>query len=155
MGLSASTLTTLAAIGYTRPTPIQAALIPLALEGHDLVGQAQTGTGKTAAFSLPLLEMIQGQPSKPAALILTPTRELAVQVSKEVQKLSGSAEYAVVCLYGGKPMKSQINQLKRGATIVVGTPGRVIDHVKRGNLTLTGIEYAVLDAVRKIVKRFC
>jgi ATP-dependent RNA helicase DeaD len=151
LGLSEETLATLAEVGYDRPTPIQAALIPLALEQHDLLGQAQTGTGKTAAFALPILELVELKPNKPAAIILTPTRELAVQVSKEVQKLAGKRQLSIVCLYGGKPMQGQTNQLKKGAAIVVGTPGRVIDHVKRGNLSLNEIEFAVLDEADRML----
>lgn len=151
LGLSPETLATLAEVGYARPTPIQAALIPLALEEFDLLGQAQTGTGKTAAFALPILELIDTKPNKPAALILTPTRELALQVSKEFQKLAGKKDLPIVCLYGGKPMQAQTNQLRSGAAVVVGTPGRVIDHVKRGNLTLTEIEFAVLDEADRML----
>lgn len=151
LGLSEETLQTLAKIGYQRPTPIQAALIPLALEQLDLIGQAQTGTGKTAAFALPILELVELKPDKPAAIVLTPTRELAVQVSKEFQKLAGNRELSIVCLYGGKPMKGQIDQLKKGAAIIVGTPGRVIDHLKRGTLSLNAIEFAVLDEADRML----
>ncbi len=151
LGLSDETLQTLAKIGYQRPTPIQAALIPLALEQLDLIGQAQTGTGKTAAFALPILELVELKPDKPAAIVLTPTRELAVQVSKEFQKLAGDRELSIVCLYGGKPMKGQIDQLKKGAAVIVGTPGRVIDHLKRGTLSLNAIEFAVLDEADRML----
>ncbi|MEZ6093558.1 MAG: DEAD/DEAH box helicase [Pirellulaceae bacterium] len=151
LGLSDAMLESLANAGYERPTPIQAAIIPLALEEIDLIGQAQTGTGKTAAFGIPLLEMIEGKSDRPKALILAPTRELAVQVSKELQRLSTDESISIVCLYGGKPMKGQINQLKGGASIVVGTPGRVIDHAKRGTLSLAAIEFVVLDEADRML----
>ena len=151
MGLSESMLRTLAAIGFAKPSPIQAAMIPLALENHDLVGQAQTGTGKTAAFGIPILERIDLNLVEPQALILTPTRELAGQVATELVKLAAGQEIQIVCLYGGKPMSTQVNQLKRGANVVVGTPGRVLDHMGRRNLDVAKLKCVVLDEADRML----
>ncbi|MFN7771240.1 MAG: DEAD/DEAH box helicase [Planctomycetota bacterium] len=151
MGLSESMLGTLAAIGFAKPSPIQAAMIPLALENHDLVGQAQTGTGKTAAFGIPILERIDLSLVEPQALILTPTRELAGQVATELTKLAAGQEIKIVCLYGGKPMSTQVNQLKRGANVVVGTPGRVLDHMGRRNLDVARLKCVVLDEADRML----
>jgi len=151
MGLSESMLATLATIGFVKPSPIQAAMIPLALENHDLVGQAQTGTGKTAAFGIPILERIDFSRAEPQALILTPTRELAGQVATELTRLTAGQEIQVVCLYGGKPMQTQINQLKRGANVVVGTPGRVLDHMGRRTLDVSKLKCVVLDEADRML----
>lgn len=151
MGLSESMLATLAKIGFVKPSPIQAAMIPLALENHDLVGQAQTGTGKTAAFGIPILERIDLSRAEPQALILTPTRELAGQVATELTRLAAGGEIKVVCLYGGKPMQTQVNQLKRGANVVVGTPGRVLDHMGRRTLDVSKLKCVVLDEADRML----
>lgn len=126
-------------------------MIPLALENHDLVGQAQTGTGKTAAFGIPILERIDLNLVEPQALILTPTRELAGQVATELVKLAAGQEIQIVCLYGGKPMSTQVNQLKRGANVVVGTPGRVLDHMGRRNLDVAKLKCVVLDEADRML----
>ena len=112
--------------GYTEPSPIQAGLIPLALEGKDVIGQARTGTGKTASFSIPILEGLQSpkEVPNPQALVLTPTRELAVQVRDEIAKLAHGRKIHCVAVYGGKPIRGQIEKLRQGAQIIVGTPGR-------------------------------
>ncbi|HMP77873.1 MAG TPA: DEAD/DEAH box helicase, partial [Pirellulaceae bacterium] len=151
LGLSEGMLTTLAEIGYSKPTPIQGALIPLALKKLDLLGQARTGTGKTAAFGIPILEMIDPDRRAPQALILTPTRELAVQVTAELNRLRGTRPISIVCLYGGKPMKSQIHQLHRGVQIVVGTPGRVIDHLERKTLQVGQLHCVILDEADRML----
>ncbi len=142
----------LAEIGYDKPTPVQAGLIPLALEEHDVIGQARTGTGKTAAFAIPILEMLDlsGKP-RPQALILAPTRELAVQVERETQRLAGRQNVSCVCLYGGRPIKTQISKLERGCHVVVGTPGRVIDHLQRGTLNVSELWCVVLDEADRML----
>lgn len=140
-------------IGYKTPTPIQAGLIPLALEEFDIIGQARTGTGKTAAFAIPILEMLDlsDKIPKPQALILAPTRELAVQVENETKRLAGSDKIRTVCLYGGKPIKQQINRLEKGCHIVVGTPGRVIDHLNRRTLNVDKLWCVVLDEADRML----
>ena len=140
-------------IGYEKPTPIQAGLIPLALEEFDVLGQARTGTGKTAAFSIPILEMLDlGQrPPKPQALILTPTRELAVQVEVEIKRLAGRQPIKTCCLYGGKPIRQQIHRLNEGCHVVVGTPGRVIDHLNRKTLDVKDLWCVVLDEADRML----
>lgn len=132
---------------YTTPTPIQNDIIPLLLAGHDVVGQAQTGTGKTAAFALPLLNnLVPAKKGAPQILVLTPTRELAIQVSESFKKYGNTIEnLKVVPIFGGQDYATQLNQLKRGAEVIVGTPGRVIDHVRRGSLNLKSISSFVLD----------
>lgn len=133
-------------MGFEAPTPIQASCIPAILEGKDLVGQAQTGTGKTAAFGIPALQLADRGSKSPSVLILCPTRELAIQVTGEIIKL-GRFTHGVftVPIYGGQPISRQIKALKKGAQIVVGTPGRIIDHLKRGTLKLGALKLVVLD----------
>lgn len=146
-------LAALAAAGYETPTPVQAGLIPPALEGLDVVGQARTGTGKTASFAIPILELMEPpyHPHAPIALVLVPTRELAVQVRDEFVKLAAGRRLNCVALYGGKPLKGQIDKLKRGCAIVVGTPGRVLDHMSRGTLDMQDLEIAVLDEADRML----
>jgi ATP-dependent RNA helicase DeaD len=138
---------------YANPTPIQTALIPLALQGHDVMGQAQTGTGKTAAFIVPILERLKPRKEAkgPQAIVLVPTRELAVQVRDEMAKLSHGRRVNCVALYGGKPIRGQIDKLRRGADLVAGTPGRVIDHIQRGTLDLSAIHVVVLDEADRML----
>ncbi len=139
--------------GYTSPTPVQAGTIPLALKGVDVMAQARTGTGKTAAFVIPILERLakRKRGEGPQALVLVPTRELAVQVRDEFTKLSHGRKARTVALYGGKPLKGQIDKLKRGADCVVGTPGRVLDHLSRGTLNLDDLRIAVLDEADRML----
>jgi len=145
LGLSPALVTALSAKGYTQPTPIQAAVIPLLLKGQgDIFGQAQTGTGKTAAFALPLIERIVPN-GKPQAIVLTPTRELALQVAKEIESLRGDKKLIVAPVYGGQGMREQLRALKGAVDIVVGTPGRVIDHLERKTLNLNQTRFLVLD----------
>jgi ATP-dependent RNA helicase DeaD len=153
LGLSEVTLAALEQAGYLEPTPVQAGLIPSALKGADLMGQARTGTGKTAAFALPILERLQrkSQIAGVQALVLVPTRELAVQVRDEIEKLAHGRRVHVVAVYGGKPIRGQIAKLKRGAQIVVGTPGRLIDHIGRGTLALDGVHCVVLDEADRML----
>jgi ATP-dependent RNA helicase DeaD len=151
LGLGDELLATLAELGYEEPTPVQREAIPVALSGADMVGQAATGTGKTAAFALPVIESLDGIGSasrarpRPQALILVPTRELAMQVSEAIFKYGRRLGVAVVPIYGGQPIGRQLAALDRGVHVVVGTPGRVLDHVGRGSLDLDGIRTVVLD----------
>ena len=137
----------LAGLGYEEPTPIQRAAIPPLLDGRDLVGQAATGTGKTAAFALPVLQRIlhSGGQATPLALVLVPTRELAVQVSTAMHSYGQDMGARVVPVYGGEPIGRQLGALRRGVDVVVATPGRAIDHINRGTLDLAAIEMVVLD----------
>lgn len=150
LGLSDAVLE---AIDYEYPSPIQAQSIPPLLEGRDLLGQAQTGTGKTAAFSLPLLSRIDLSKNKPQVLVLTPTRELAIQVAEAMQsyakKLPG---FHVLPIYGGQSIGIQLKQLKRNVHVVVGTPGRVIDHIKRGTLKLDELQTVVMDEADEMLR---
>ncbi|MBI5740833.1 MAG: DEAD/DEAH box helicase [Nitrospirae bacterium] len=146
LGLSEDTLRVLKRKGYEEPTPIQARTIPVILAGiKDVVGQAQTGTGKTAAFGLPMIELLRENSGSVQALVLTPTRELAVQVAEEINSLKGKKKMTIVPIYGGQSIEMQLKTLKKGVDIVVGTPGRIIDHLKRRALNLENISHLVLD----------
>ncbi len=146
LGLSAPILAALAAVGYETPSPIQAQTIPLLLSGSDLLGQAQTGTGKTAAFALPILAQIDLSQAAPQALVLVPTRELAIQVAEAFQRYAAHLQgFHVLPLYGGQSYVPQLKGLKRGAHVVVGTPGRVMDHITQGTLKLDTLRFVVLD----------
>ncbi|MGL5100868.1 MAG: DEAD/DEAH box helicase, partial [Fusobacteriaceae bacterium] len=146
LGLTEKTLKALAKKGYEKPSPIQELTIPALLSGDkDIIGQAQTGTGKTAAFSLPILEQIEENAKTIQAIVLTPTRELAVQVSEEMHALSYGRKIRVAPVYGGQSMDFQIRQLKKGVDIVVGTPGRVMDLMNRGILKIDNLKFFVLD----------
>jgi len=146
LGLSEEALQVLKQRGFEVPTPIQEQAIPVLLTGEkDIIGQAQTGTGKTAAFGLPILEKLNKDTRAVQALVLTPTRELAVQVAEEIHSLKGKKRVSVVPIYGGQSIDIQLRRLKKGVDIVVGTPGRVIDHLKRKTLKLDQISYLVLD----------
>ena len=149
LGLSNEIVASLTALGYEEPTPIQRETIPLLLDGRDLLGQAATGTGKTAAFALPMLQRI-GQSSDAArrqacGLVLVPTRELAMQVAEAIHKYARGSRISVLPLYGGAPMHQQIRSLERGASVVVATPGRALDHIRRGTLALGKLQVLVLD----------
>jgi ATP-dependent RNA helicase DeaD len=139
--------------GYLEPTEIQAGLIPRALAGVDVLGQARTGTGKTAAFAIPIIERLEHNRDHrgPQALVLVPTRELAVQVREEFTKLSHSRKVHTVAVYGGKPIREQMEKLRRGVEVVVGTPGRVLDHIGRGTLRLEGLTTVVLDEADRML----
>ncbi|MCK9151607.1 DEAD/DEAH box helicase [Methanobacterium alcaliphilum] len=133
-------------MGFEEATPIQSLTIPFALEGKDVIGQAQTGTGKTAAFGIPVLEKIYIPDKSVQAIILCPTRELSIQVAEELGKLSMHiSKLKTLPVYGGQPIGRQIRALNKGVHVVIGTPGRVIDHIKRGTLILDGVETVVLD----------
>jgi ATP-dependent RNA helicase DeaD len=145
LGLSADIVSTLEALGYEEPTPIQSHAVPLLLSGRDVLGSAATGTGKTAAFALPMVEKLQADNRSVQGLILTPTRELAIQVAEAVHRYGANRRVTVVPIYGGQPIQRQLQMLKRGVQIVVGTPGRVLDHIRRGSLELAGVRHLVLD----------
>jgi len=145
MGLSGEVLRAVADLGYTVLTPIQAQTIPILLEGHDVLGQAPTGTGKTAAFGIPILERIEPGQRWPQALVLTPTRELCMQVASMITALGKYRGVAVTPIYGGQPIERQFRALRQGAQVVVGTPGRVLDHLRQGTLDLTRVRMVVLD----------
>jgi ATP-dependent RNA helicase DeaD len=153
LGLSAATLAAVDHAGYSVPTPVQAGLIPRALAGVDVLGQARTGTGKTASFVLPILERMlePGRAGGPRALVLVPTRELAVQVKDEFEKLAHGTKIHCVAVYGGKPIKGQIDKLAKHPAVVVGTPGRVLDHMSRGTLTFSALEIVTLDEADRML----
>jgi ATP-dependent RNA helicase DeaD len=148
LGLPPSLTDVLAQLGYEEPTPVQRETIPLLIEGRDLLGQAATGTGKTAAFALPMLQRLSDEKRlarQTAGLILVPTRELAMQVAEAVHKYAKGVRLSVLPVYGGAPMHGQIRELERGAQIVVATPGRALDHIRRGTLKLNDLRVLVLD----------
>src|SRR5450631_4069681 len=146
LALSEPVLRALADVGYESPSPIQAATIPVLLSGADMLGQAQTGTGKTAAFALPALSRIDLTKHEPQVLVLVPTRELALQVSEAFLRYAAHIKgFHVLPIYGGQSYQPQLNALRRGVHVVVGTPGRVIDHMNRGTLKLGGLSLLVLD----------
>ncbi len=153
LGLHSDVLRALADVGYESPSPIQAATIPPLLEGRDVLGQAQTGTGKTAAFALPILSRLQLRPGKPQALVLAPTRELAIQVAEAFQRYAAHLPgLQVLPIYGGQSYGPQLHALKRGVHIIVGTPGRVIDHLDRGTLDLSELKFLVLDEADEMLR---
>lgn len=146
LGLSDATLAALESKGFENPTPIQELTIPKLLAGNvDIVGQAQTGTGKTAAFSLPIIEVADEKAHRVQALILTPTRELAIQVADEINSLTGKKRIRVLPVYGGQAIHMQLKALRRGVDVVVGTPGRIMDHLGRGTLRIDQLDFFVLD----------
>ncbi len=153
LGLSAAILKTLDHLGYESPTPIQAEAIPVFLQGGDLVAQAQTGTGKTAAFALPIVERIDVSINQPQALILAPTRELAIQVAEALKSYAKHIpSFHVLPIYGGQEYHGQLAALKRGTHVIVGTPGRVMDHMRRGTLKLEALRTLVLDEADEMLK---
>ena len=153
LGLAPPVLAALADVGYESPSPIQAETIPVMLAGHDLLGQAQTGTGKTAAFALPLLSMLDIARREPQALVLVPTRELAIQVAEAFQKYAGRMPgFHVLPIYGGQSYTPQLNALKRGTHVIVGTPGRIIDHLERRTLNLATLRFVVLDEADEMLQ---
>jgi ATP-dependent RNA helicase DeaD len=145
LGLSETRARHLESLDFTTPTPIQIKAIPPLLAGQDVVGQAQTGTGKTAAFALPILERIDPNSTAVQALILTPTRELAMQVSQAIYNLNGDSRLRILAIYGGQAIDRQISRLQRGVQILVGTPGRILDLLNRGNLKLNQLSWLILD----------
>ena len=153
LGLSDAVLLALADVGYESPSPIQAQTIPVLLSGRDMLGQAQTGTGKTAAFALPALTKIDLARHEPQVLVLVPTRELALQVSEAFLRYAAHLKgFHVLPIYGGQSYQPQLNALRRGVHVVVGTPGRVIDHMNRGTLKLSGLTLLVLDEADEMLR---
>ena len=153
LNLPSELLQAIEKVGYENPSPIQAESIPLLLDGHDLLGQAQTGTGKTAAFALPMLANIDVEANYPQLLVLAPTRELAIQVAEAFQVYASfSKKIRVLPIYGGQSYDNQIRQLKRGVQVIVGTPGRVIDHIQRKTLKLDQLKFLVLDEADEMLR---
>lgn len=153
LGLAEPLLAALAEVGYERPSPIQAACIPPLLAGRDLLGEAQTGTGKTAAFALPVLSRLDLSVRDPQALVLAPTRELAIQVAEAFQRYARQLPgFQVLPVYGGQGMAAQLKQLQRGAHVIVGTPGRVMDHINRKTLRLDRLRTLVLDEADEMLR---
>lgn len=151
LGLSGAVLDAVRDAGYTEPTPIQRQAIPLILKGRDVMGLAQTGTGKTAAFTLPIIERLTGGPRRTRVLILTPTRELCVQVESSFRKYARYAPIAIASVYGGVPLDPQEKQLRAGVDVVVATPGRLIDHLERQNVAFEDLEVLVLDEADRML----
>ncbi|MFA9437428.1 MAG: DEAD/DEAH box helicase [Candidatus Bathyarchaeota archaeon] len=149
--LSRDVLKGIKALGFKTPSPIQAESIMPLLEGRDVIGQAQTGTGKTAAFGIPMIEGVDLSDNSVQGLILAPTRELAIQIADHLMRLSRYTGVKICPIYGGQKINKQINQLKRGVHIVVGTPGRVIDHIQRGTLRLRAVKMVVLDEADRML----
>jgi ATP-dependent RNA helicase RhlE len=151
LGLSGAVLDAVRDAGYVEPTAIQREAIPLILRGRDVMGLAQTGTGKTAAFTLPIIERLVGGPRRTRVLILTPTRELCVQVESSFKKYALHAPLAVASVYGGVPLDPQEKQLRGGVDVVVATPGRLIDHLERQNVVFDDLEVLVLDEADRML----
>ncbi|HET7400687.1 MAG TPA: DEAD/DEAH box helicase, partial [Usitatibacter sp.] len=147
LGLDARIVAALEALGYEEPTPIQQQTIPPLIEGRDLLGQAATGTGKTAAFALPILQRFATEPrgEGPLAVILVPTRELAMQVAEAVHRYGKALGVRVLPVYGGQPIGRQLHAMRAGVDVVIATPGRALDHLRRGSLALAAVRVVVLD----------
>jgi ATP-dependent RNA helicase DeaD len=153
LNLSPDVLKALDDVGYETPSPIQAKMIPFVLDGRDVLGQAQTGTGKTAAFAMPILSRLDLNQKKPQVLVLAPTRELAIQVAEAFQSYASRIKgFRVLPIYGGQEYGGQIRQLKRGVHVVVGTPGRVMDHMRKGTLDVSGLKTLVLDEADEMLR---
>jgi ATP-dependent RNA helicase DeaD len=148
--LSPETLRAISRLGWTEPTPIQSQAIPALLDGHDVAGQAQTGSGKTGAFAIPMVQRLDRGARAVQALVLAPTRELAIQISDVVRGLSGSSR-STVTLYGGQPIARQLASLGAGAQVVVATPGRLLDHLRRGSVRLGAVRFLVLDEADRML----
>ena len=145
LGLSDSLLKAVNRAGYEEATPIQAETIPMVLEGKDVIGQAQTGTGKTAAFALPILQRLDFDNHNIQALVVSPTRELAIQTQEEIFRLGKDERAKVQVVYGGADIRRQIRNLKQNPQVIVGTPGRLLDHIRRGTVKLDHVKMLVLD----------
>jgi ATP-dependent RNA helicase RhlE len=151
LGLSEPMLEALRDAGYKHPTPIQAQAVPLALKGRDLIGLAQTGTGKTAAFTIPIIERLLGGPHRTRALILTPTRELCVQVEESFARYGKHSGLDVIPVYGGVGYEPQVKALRDGVDVIVATPGRLLDHLEKQNVVLDEVEVLVLDEADRML----
>ena len=152
LGLRDEILNAISLLGFSEPTAIQERCIPPLLEGKDIIGKARTGSGKTAAFALPIIQRINIKSRKPKALILAPTRELALQVSDAITSFCSGQPIRILSIYGGTPYKPQFDALKRGVSIVVGTPGRILDLIDKGGLILEDVEYVVLDEADEMLR---
>src|SRR3982750_3150752 len=151
LGLSDALVEGVKAMGYIQPTPIQLRAIPLILDGRDVIGSAQTGTGKTAAFALPILSRLQHGVKRTRALVLEPTRELAAQVETAIRDLARFTDLKVGVVYGGVGYGRQMQDLKGGIDVLVATPGRLLDHINRGTCRLDSVEYLVLDEADRML----
>src|SRR5688500_9516300 len=151
LGLSESVKQAVRDAGYSTPTPIQREAIPLVLRGRDVIGLAQTGTGKTAAFTLPLVNLLIGGPRRTRAVVLTPTRELCMQVEESIQKYAKHSQLSVVAVFGGVPLEPQQKALQQGVDVIVATPGRLIDHLERQNVVFDDLEVLVLDEADRML----
>ena len=143
--LSKKVLAAISDMGFEEPSPIQSKTIPLVLAGNDVIGQAQTGTGKTAAFGIPAIEKVDDHNKHIQALILTPTRELAIQISEEITKIGKFKKVKSLPIYGGQSIDRQIKALKSGVQVVIGTPGRLLDHIRRRTIKLDQVKMLILD----------
>jgi ATP-dependent RNA helicase DeaD len=152
LGLSEQILQSLTAMGFEEPTPVQAQAIPLLLAGRDVIAQALTGTGKTAAYGVPIAERVDPQRPVPQSIVMTPTRELAIQVTDHLCKISRHRHLSVVPIYGGQPIGRQLATLRRGAQVIVATPGRLLDHLRRGSLSLDEVRLLVLDEADQMLE---
>src|SRR5918994_2820210 len=151
LGLSEVVLRAVHDAGYSVPTPIQRDAIPLVLRGKDVIGLAQTGTGKTAAFTLPLVNQLIGGPRRTRAVVLTPTRELCMQVEESIHKYARHSHLEVAPIFGGVPLEPQQKALREGVDVIVATPGRLIDHLERQNLVFDELEFLVLDEADRML----
>jgi ATP-dependent RNA helicase DeaD len=151
LALSPETLRSLQDMGYNAPTNVQAETIPLALAGKDLVVQSRTGTGKTAAFGIPMVERIDAGRESVQAVVLAPTRELALQVAAEIEEIGRGRRIKVLSVYGGDSMERQVDGINAGAQVIAGTPGRVLDHLRRGTLDFSGVRFFVLDEADRML----
>src|SRR5690606_37915253 len=145
LSIDADILKAISDLGFEEPSPIQEACIPIIIEGKDVIGQAQTGTGKTAAFGIPVVQAVNPEKLAVQAIILTPTRELAIQVSAELRKIAKYKSLRILPIYGGQSIRHQIRALQQGVHVVIGTPGRILDHLRRRTLNLSQIGCLVLD----------
>jgi ATP-dependent RNA helicase DeaD len=152
LGLGEQTLQSLAAMGFEEPTPVQARAIPCLLAGRDIIAQALTGTGKTAAFGVPIAERIDPAERRPQAIVLTPTRELAIQVTDHLCKIGRHRELSVLPIYGGQPIGRQLHVLQRGVQVIVATPGRLLDHMRRGTIDLGAVRMLILDEADQMLE---
>jgi ATP-dependent RNA helicase DeaD len=152
LGLSEQTLQSLTAMGFEEPTPVQARAIPCLLAGRDIIAQALTGTGKTAAFGVPIAESINAEERRPQAIVLTPTRELAIQVTDHLCKIGRHRALSVLPIYGGQPIGRQLHVLNRGVQVIVATPGRLLDHMRRGTVDLSAVRMLILDEADQMLE---
>src|SRR5262245_61637969 len=152
LDLSPQVIRSVKDMGFEAPTPVQAHAIPFLLRGKDVVAQALTGTGKTAAYGIPMVELMEPRQNRPQAIVLTPTRELALQVSEQLSLLGKQRRLSFLAIYGGQPIDRQLRALRRGVHGVVATPGRLMDHMSRGSIDLSGVGMLVLDEADQMLQ---